>query len=103
MVHMGRQYKNATHGKVYSHQLKTNKTICITEHLDRPVGDHTAADVQQQTVLQSVVWADDERFYFPVSTMGNVVLYEGNIDGEIKPAIVDEFNIFCFYVVDVIF
>jgi len=99
-VHMGREYKNATHAKVYLHQLKTNNTICITEHLDRPVGDHTAADVQQQTVLQSVVWADDERFYFPVSTMGNVVLYEGNIDGEIKPAIEDDFHIYGFDVLN---
>src|SRR5690606_21085757 len=66
-VHSGRTYENATHAKLYLFNLETWEKICLTEDLDAPIGDYVAADIQQQAVLQGVVWASDEDFYFPIS------------------------------------
>lgn len=68
----------------------------MTEGLDAPVGDFVVADIQQQPVLQLVVWASNRDFYFPVSTQGNLVLYYGNVDGELYPALQDDFHIYGF-------
>lgn len=93
-VHSGRTYENATHAKLYLFNLETWEKICLTEDLDAPIGDYVAADIQQQAVLQGVVWASDEDFYFPISSYGNVILYYGNVHGELYPALQDDFHIY---------
>ncbi|MGM8216384.1 S9 family peptidase [Bacillaceae bacterium W0354] len=93
-VHMGREFENATHTKIYSYDLATGSHTCLTESLDAPIGDFVVADVQQQAVLQGVVWTSNEDFYFPVSTYGNVVLYYGNLSGELYPALQEDIHIY---------
>ncbi len=93
---MARTYENATHTELYHYDLETGVKTCLTEGLNAPVGDFVAADIQQQVVLQLTVWANDRDFYFPVSTNGNVVLYYGNVDGELYPALQDDFHIYGF-------
>lgn len=95
-VEMGRTYENATHTELYHYDLETGIKTCLTEGLDAPVGDFVVADIQQQPVLQLVVWASNRDFYFPVSTQGNLVLYYGNVDGELYPALQDDFHIYGF-------
>ncbi|MFC0014617.1 MULTISPECIES: S9 family peptidase [Allobacillus] len=95
-VEMGRTYENATHTELYHYDLETGIKTCLTEGLDAPVGDFVVADIQQQPVLQLIVWASDRDFYFPVSTQGNIVLYYGNVDGELYPALQDDFHIYGF-------
>ncbi|RPF55833.1 S9 family peptidase [Aquisalibacillus elongatus] len=85
-VHMGQTYKNATHTEVIHFDLTTNVAMPLTTELDAPVGDFVVADTQQQADLQTVIWANNEDFYFPVSDQGSVQLYYGNLKGELYPA-----------------
>lgn len=95
-VHMGREYYNATHTEILHYDLNTGIVTPLTTELDAPVGDFVAADTQQQTILQDVIWASDRDFYFPVSDHGNVSLYYGNVDGELYPALNKDLHVFGF-------
>ncbi|TFB24027.1 S9 family peptidase [Filobacillus milosensis] len=95
-IHMGSEYKNATHTELYHYDLNTNVATCLTEGIDAPVGDYIVADSQQQAVLQGAVWASDNDFYFPVSDQGNVNLYYGNVDGALYPALNEDLHVYGF-------
>ncbi|TWT24302.1 S9 family peptidase [Planomicrobium sp. CPCC 101110] len=81
-----REYKNATHSKVYVHDVAGKSYFCLTEGLDAPVGDYAVADHQQGASAPGVVWTKDDHLYFQVSTMGDVRLYFASLDGAIYPA-----------------
>ncbi|PSL24165.1 dipeptidyl aminopeptidase/acylaminoacyl peptidase [Planomicrobium soli] len=81
-----REYENATHSKVYVHDVPGQSVVCLTEGLDAPVGDYVVADHQQGASAPPVVWTKDDHLYFQVSTMGDVRLYFASLDGAIYPA-----------------
>lgn len=92
-VHMGRKYYNATHAEIYHYDLDSGIVSPLTTELDAPVGDYVVADTQQQTYLQEVQWASDRDFYFAVSDQGSVILYYGNVDGELYPALKKDLHV----------
>lgn len=81
-----RTYQNATHGHLYVYDTRRGNRINLTESVDAPVGDYTVADHQQGASAPSVVWTKDNQLYFQLSTMGDVRLYFGTLEGELYPA-----------------
>ncbi|WP_339251394.1 S9 family peptidase [Sporosarcina sp. FSL W8-0480] len=85
-VGSNRAYQNASHGHLFVYDTRRGNTINITESIDAPVGDYTVADHQQSASAPSVVWTKDNDLYFQLSTMGDVRLYFGTLEGELYPA-----------------
>lgn len=81
-----RTFEIASHANLYVYDTKRGNRINVTECMDAPVGDHTVADHQQAANAPSVVWTKDNHLYFPLSTMGDVRLYFGTMEGELYPA-----------------
>lgn len=81
-----RTYENATQSKLYVYNCEDKTTICLTENIDAPVGDLVVADAQQGISAPGVVWTTNDELYFQLSTMGDVRLYYGTLDGAIYPA-----------------
>lgn len=79
-------FKNATHAEVYIYDVNTGSRVVLTEGIDAPIGDYTAADFQQGVNAPDVVWTDDNHLYFQVSTMGDVRLYFASLEGALYPA-----------------
>ncbi|NHM31725.1 S9 family peptidase [Neobacillus terrae] len=91
------KYYNATLSRLWIYDLEAKKFTCFTEGLDLPVGDFMAGDFQQGAVLPGAQWTEDSSsFYFVGTDNGNTVLYYGNLDGEIYPALLDQQHIFGF-------
>ncbi|WP_027963319.1 S9 family peptidase [Halalkalibacillus halophilus] len=98
-VHMGREFENATHAELMLYDFATGVSSCLTEEIDSPVGDFLVADIQQQAVLQPVIWSSNFDYYFAISNYGNVHLYYGNIGGEIYPAWQDVGHVYGFDII----
>jgi dipeptidyl aminopeptidase/acylaminoacyl peptidase len=87
----GREYENATHNKVWLHNLETGHSVCLTECMDVPVGDYLNSDSIQGSSQAGILWSkDNESFYFLASDSGNTVLYYAHIEGAIYPALLQE-------------
>ncbi len=85
------EYKNATQGKIYLYHFATKSLHCLTEEMDLPIGDYTNVDYLQGVTDRGVVWSKDHySFYFLASDQGNTVLYYGNTDGAMYPALLSE-------------
>jgi dipeptidyl aminopeptidase/acylaminoacyl peptidase len=92
-----REYQNATLTKVWLYELETGSLSCLTSELNSPVGDFMVIDFQQGVSNPGVQWAsDNESFYFLTSDNGNTVLYYGNRDGALYPALLDNQHIYGF-------
>ncbi|MCP3742544.1 S9 family peptidase [Rossellomorea sp. BNER] len=86
-----REFENATHSKLWLYNVKEDAMMCLTNELDMPVGDYMVIDFQQGVGNQGVVWSHDNySFYFLATDHGNTVLYYGNLDGEMYPALLDD-------------
>lgn len=94
IVEMSRDYENATHPKVFVYNIDTEEKVGITDDLDRPVGGMVAADVQQATEMDGVVWVNNDTFLFTVADHGNINLYQGTVDGECTPILEDKHHIY---------
>ncbi|WP_421384115.1 S9 family peptidase [Bacillus salacetis] len=92
-----REYENATLTKVWMYELETGSLSCMTSELDSPVGDFMVIDFQQGVSNPGVQWAaDNESFYFLTSDNGNTVLYYGNREGALYPALLDNQHVYGF-------
>ncbi|PPA72379.1 S9 family peptidase [Jeotgalibacillus proteolyticus] len=91
-----RTYENASHAKLWVYDSTTQTQQCITEGIDAPVGDFSVGDIQQGAGVQSVVWSDNESFYFVISDQGSVSLYFGSINGEVYPALSGSHHVYGF-------
>ncbi|KIL45636.1 S9 family peptidase [Jeotgalibacillus soli] len=91
-----RRFENATHAKLWVYEASTQTKQCITEGIDAPVGDYVVADIQQGASVQSVVWNNEESFYFVISDQGNVKLYYGSVAGEVYPALDGDHHVYGF-------
>ncbi|PFG07117.1 S9 family peptidase [Bacillus sp. es.034] len=86
-----REFENATHNKIYIHELETGHSVCLTEGMDVPVGDYLNSDSIQGSSRTGIQWSkDNESFYFLASDSGNTVLYYAHIEGAIYPALLQE-------------
>ncbi|MFI8686676.1 S9 family peptidase [Rossellomorea sp. NPDC077527] len=86
-----REYENATHNKVWVHDLQAGRSVCLTEGMDVPVGDFLNSDSIQGSSQTGIQWSkDNESFYFLASDAGNTVLYYAHIEGAIYPALLQE-------------
>lgn len=87
-------YKNATQANLYIFDSATNITQNLTEGIDSPVGDYAVADIQQGVDAPSLCWTETNDLYFRLSSMGDVRLYYGTLDGAIYPASPEEEHIY---------
>ncbi len=94
IVEMSRDFENATHPKVYVYNVDTEEKVAVTDNLDRPVGGMVAADVQQSTEMEGVVWVNNDTFLFTVADYGNINLYQGTVQGECMPILEDKHHIY---------
>ncbi|WP_053365515.1 S9 family peptidase [Bacillus sp. FJAT-27245] len=84
------EYKNATLSRVWLYDVESETFTCVTGDLDATVAPVLGGDFLQGTVSPGILWADDSKsFYFIVSDLGNTVVYFGNVDGELYPALLD--------------
>ncbi|MBS4210671.1 S9 family peptidase [Bacillus sp. FJAT-50079] len=92
-----REYKNATHAKLYIYDIEMKTIVCITSEFDAPVGDFVVADFLQGVQAPKVQWLNDNHsFYFQATDHGNTVIYYGNLTGELYPAINDDQYVYGF-------
>ncbi|TYS15886.1 S9 family peptidase [Rossellomorea vietnamensis] len=92
-----KEYQNATQTKVWLYEMETESLSCLTSELDSPVGDFMVIDFQQGVSNPGIQWAsDNQSFYFLASDNGNTVLYYGNRDGALYPALLDDQHIYGF-------
>ena len=92
-----REFKNATHTKIWLYDLKEQTMQCATSDLDAPIGDYAIGDFQQGAETQVVQWAaDNESFYFLVTDQGSTAIYYGNVSGELYPALLDKQHVYGF-------
>ncbi|MGD6965373.1 S9 family peptidase [Rossellomorea vietnamensis] len=92
-----KEYQNATLTKVWLYEMETESLSCLTSELDSPVGDFMVIDFQQGVSNPGIQWAsDNQSFYFLASDNGNTVLYYGNRDGALYPALLDDQHIYGF-------
>lgn len=90
-----REYENATLSQLWIHELETGQVQCITENLDILVGDAVVGDFQQGAYSPGLLWGEDsESFYFLASDQGNTVLYFGNLEGAVYPALLDQQHVY---------
>ncbi|MCG7331925.1 S9 family peptidase [Salinicoccus roseus] len=94
IVEMGREFENATHATLHVYNIDEGEKQHVTEGLDKPVGDYVAADTQQAIEQNPAQWISDTRFVFLVSDDGSVNLYEGSVEGEIRPLLEGRHHIF---------
>ena len=91
------EYRNATLTKVWLYEMETGSLSCMTSELDSPAGDFMVIDFQQGVSNPGVQWAsDNDSFYFLTSDNGNTVLYYGNRDGSLYPALLDNQHVYGF-------
>ncbi|EDL64066.1 S9 family peptidase [Bacillus sp. SG-1] len=91
------EYQNATLTKVWLYEMETGSLSCMTSELDSPAGDFMVIDFQQGVSNPGVQWAsDNDSFYFLTSDNGNTVLYYGNRDGSLYPALLDNQHVYGF-------
>ncbi|PLR97696.1 S9 family peptidase [Bacillus sp. T33-2] len=92
-----REYENATLSKVWIHDLECKKTSCLTEDLDVMVGNAAVGDFHQGASIPGIAWGEDRQsFYFLATDNGNTVIYYGNVNGEIYPALLHSQNVYGF-------
>ncbi|MGF2615294.1 S9 family peptidase [Rossellomorea vietnamensis] len=92
-----KEYQNATLTKVWLYEMEAESLSCLTSELDSPVGDFMVIDFQQGVSNPGIQWAsDNQSFYFLTSDNGNTVLYYGNRDGSLYPALLDDQHIYGF-------
>lgn len=92
-----KEYQNATLAKVWLYDLETEGLTCMTRDLDSPAGDFMVIDFQQGGTNPGIQWtSDNESFYFLTSDNGNTVLYYGNREGALYPALLDNQHIYGF-------
>ncbi|MGD6801536.1 S9 family peptidase [Rossellomorea vietnamensis] len=92
-----KEYQNATLTKVWLYEMETESLSCLTSELDSPVGDFMVIDFQQGVSNPGIQWAsDNQSFYFLASDNGNTVLYYGNLDGALYPALLEDQHIYGF-------
>jgi len=85
-----REFENATLARVWLYDRETGTFTCVTEELDATVGSAMAADFLQGASDPGILWTDDSKgFYFIASDLGNTIVYYGNTDGELYPALLD--------------
>jgi dipeptidyl aminopeptidase/acylaminoacyl peptidase len=86
-----REFENATHSKLWVYDCSLKEHRCLTEVMDFPVGDYMNSDSLQGVTNPGIVWSNDnESFYFIASDHGNTILYYGNIEGAMYPALLGE-------------
>ncbi|MBM7586464.1 dipeptidyl aminopeptidase/acylaminoacyl peptidase [Bacillus pakistanensis] len=86
-----REFENATLSKLWLYNVEEETIMCMTNELDMPVGDYMVIDFQQGVGNPGVIWSqDNQSFYFLATDHGNTVLYYGNLDGEMYPALLDD-------------
>lgn len=73
--------------KVWVVNPKTHKVRCLTESLDRNVGNVTLSDMREAfTGGGRPIWSpESERLFFTVSDKGNCQLYTADVDGNLQP------------------
>ena len=94
MTVMTRKFKNATHPHIEIYDVKSGESIDVTTKLDKPVGGLVAQDTQQNAASNSAEWVSDSDYVFLVSEFGSVNLYKGDVEGNIRPLLRGEHNIF---------
>ena len=94
IVEMGREFENATHATLHVYNIDEGEKQHVTGGLDKPVGDYVAADTQQAIEQNPAQWISDTRFVFLVSDDGSVNLYEGSVEGGIRPLLEGRHHIF---------
>lgn len=94
MTVMTRKFKNATHPHIEVYDVKNNDSIDVTTKLDKPVGGLVAQDTQQNAEGNTAEWISDTDYVFLVSEFGSVNLYKGDVEGNIRPLLRGEHNIF---------
>lgn len=87
-------YKNAAHLTIELLSLDDFTLTDVTGKLDRPTGSAVVQDVQQSEESRVVKFVSNKEFVFLLSEDGAVNLYKGNIDGEVRPLLQSEHNIF---------
>ncbi|ALC91924.1 peptidase [Bacillus sp. FJAT-18017] len=95
LIGQGRTFQNATLARVWVYDLETKVFTCMTEGLDATASDTVAADFHQGAVSPGFIWADDNTsFYFIASDLGNTVVYYGNTEGELYPALLGDQHVY---------
>ncbi|MDN6196087.1 MAG: S9 family peptidase, partial [Atopostipes suicloacalis] len=81
-------YKFVTNDDIYLFNQKDESLVNLTKDLDFGVGDSLVGDFQQNLTGPDILWLEDGQcFIFKATEEGKIVLYEGNIDGDIKKRI----------------
>lgn len=73
-----------TQDKMYLYDLKKAELTCLTQEEDLQVGDGLISDFQQKNNGVLIDWLSEESFIFPVTEHGKIVLYKGNLSGDIE-------------------
>ncbi|KKK36428.1 peptidase [Mesobacillus campisalis] len=89
-----REFENATLVKLWLYELETGITTCVTDGLDIHVGDAMVGDFQQGAKVPGILWGKEGSFYFLASDNGNTVIYYGNVNGEVYPALLDDQHVY---------
>ncbi len=90
-----REYENATLVKLWICELETGLLTCVTQEMDVMAGDAAVGDLQQGAQVPGILWgADSQSFYFLISDNGSTVIYFGNLQGEIYPALLDQQHVY---------
>lgn len=84
--------------KVWAVNLKTGEVRCLTETLDRDVGNATLSDMREAfTGGGRPVWdAESSRVFFTVSDKGNCHLYSADLNGNWQPLTEGPMDIYAF-------
>jgi len=95
MIGHEREFENATHAKIWLHQLADGKFSCLTIDWDVPVGDFLSGDFHQGETYPGLIWKDDSQgVYFIATDQGNTNIYVCDVTGGIQPVLVGKQDVY---------
>ncbi|PYZ94182.1 peptidase [Salipaludibacillus keqinensis] len=92
-----KEFAGATHSKIWTIDLSTNETSCITEGWDMNVSDSCIGDIRSGQANPGPVWTEDSTSIFALaSAWGNTELYQVHLNGEVQPMTNGQHHVFGF-------
>lgn len=90
-----RQFKNATHMKIWLYEVQTKQLSCLTANWDVPVGNLMVGDFLQGVPAPTISWTkNNDGFYFIATARGNTNIYYSDLSGSIKEVYSGEHHVY---------